>query len=164
MAATQRRSHGCGSKAIVQRLHRRGGGIMVTAKRPSTARRRRQGCSGCPTDAATRRAPRAPQSEGRSSSKRMGKIYWGGARRGWRRLEAGVDETPRSGGRARRGGAGTPEGGGESRRSSPEPSEEHVGDLDRQKGIRVRVRPRGERVRGAAGLGRAGSVKPTRVD
>jgi hypothetical protein len=45
---------------------------MLTAKRPSTARRRRRGCSGRPTDAATRRAPRAPQSKGRSSSKLAG--------------------------------------------------------------------------------------------
>jgi hypothetical protein len=32
-----------------------------------------------------------------------------------------------------------PEGGGESRRSSPEPGEEHVGDANRQRRVRVRV-------------------------
>jgi hypothetical protein len=44
-----------------------------------------------------RRTPQVPESEGRSSSKarrsrssRMGKIYWGGARRRWWRLEAEV--------------------------------------------------------------------------
>jgi hypothetical protein len=95
MAATRRRSHGCGSKATVQRLHRRGGGIVLMAERPSTAWRRHRGCSSHPTDAATRRTLQAPWSLGRSSSEarrsrssRMGKIYWGGARRRWRRLEA----------------------------------------------------------------------------
>jgi hypothetical protein len=43
-----------------------------------------------------------------------------------------VDETPRSGGSARRGEADTPQGGGGSCRSSPEPGEELVGDSDRQ--------------------------------
>jgi hypothetical protein len=42
------------------------------------------------------------------------------------------DETPRSGGSVRRGGADALEGGGGSRRSSPEPAEELVGDSDRQ--------------------------------
>jgi hypothetical protein len=74
-----------------------GGVIVLTAERPSTSQRRRRGCSNRPTDAATRRAPQAPSSEDRSSSKarrsrssRMGKIYWGRARRRWRRLEAEV--------------------------------------------------------------------------
>jgi hypothetical protein len=58
----------------------------------------------------------------------MGKIYWGRARRRWRRLEAGGDETPRSGGRAQRGEEDAPEGGGGSRRSSPESGEWLVGD------------------------------------
>jgi hypothetical protein len=35
---------------------------------------------------------------------------------------------------------------------------------DRQRGIRVRNRPRGERVRGNGRLGRASSVKPTQGD
>jgi hypothetical protein len=35
---------------------------------------------------------------------------------------------------------------------------------DRQRGIRVRVRPRGERVKGNGRLGRTGLVKPTRGD
>jgi hypothetical protein len=35
---------------------------------------------------------------------------------------------------------------------------------DRQRGIRVRVRPRGERVRGNGRLGQTSSVKPTRGD
>jgi hypothetical protein len=97
MAATRWRSHGRGSKATVQELHRRGGGIMLMAERPSTAGQQRRGCSSRPTDATTRRTPQAPESEGRSSSKarrsrssRMGNIYWGGARRRWRRLEAEV--------------------------------------------------------------------------
>jgi hypothetical protein len=68
---------------------------VLTAERPSTARRRRQGCGSRPTDATTRRSSPAPESEGRSSSKarrsrssHLGMIYWGEARRRWRRLEA----------------------------------------------------------------------------
>jgi hypothetical protein len=94
MAVTRRCSHGCGSKATVQRLHRRGGGIVLTVERPSTAWRRRRGCSSHPNDVATRGTPQALRSLGgsssearRSRSSRKGEIHWGGARRRWRRLE-----------------------------------------------------------------------------
>jgi hypothetical protein len=66
----------------------------ASCSRPSIAWRWRRGCSSRPTDATTRRTPQAPE-EGRSSSKarrsrpsRVGKIYWGRARRRWRQLEA----------------------------------------------------------------------------
>jgi hypothetical protein len=110
---------------------------------------------------------RKHQSEGRSSSKarrirssRVGKIYWGRARRRWRRLEAEVtkphdQEEARDAMKQRRHRAAADLAGvgrGARRR------------LSRQRGIRVRVRPRGERVRGNGRLGRAGSVKPTRGD
>jgi hypothetical protein len=44
MVATRRHIHGYGSKATIQRLRRRGGGIVLTAERPSIAWRRRRGC------------------------------------------------------------------------------------------------------------------------
>jgi hypothetical protein len=74
----------------------------------------------------------------------MGKIYWGGARRRWRRLKAEVmkphgqeeerDETKQMRQRATTDLTGA--------RQSRARSSSAI--RDRQRGIRVRVRPRGE--------------------
>jgi hypothetical protein len=144
---------------------------VLTAERPSTAQRRRRGCSSRPTDAAARRAPQAPKSEDKSSSKarrsrssHIGKIYWGGARRRWRRLEAGVmkphgQEEERDEAKQMRLRAAADLAG--ARRSRARSSS---AIRDRQRGIRVRVRPRGEQVRGNGRLGQTSSVKPTQGD
>jgi hypothetical protein len=144
---------------------------VLTAERPSTARRRRRGCSSRPTDATTRRTPQAPESEGRSSSKarrsrssRLGKIYWGEARRRWRRLEAETmkphsQEGARDAAKQRRHRAAADLAGARRSRARSTSATQIA-----RGGIRVRVRPRGERVRGNGRLGRAGSVKPTRGD
>jgi hypothetical protein len=79
-------------------------------------------------------------------------------------IAGGGDETPWSGGRAQQGEVDAPEGGGGSPQSSPEPGEEHIGDANRQRRVRVRVSTERGESEGAAGLGRAGSVKPTWVD
>jgi hypothetical protein len=93
----------------------------------------------------------------------MGKIYWGGAQWRWRRLEAEVtkphgQEEPHDEAEQRSHRAATDLAG--ARRSRARSSSA----TRSPEGIRVRVRPRGERVRGNGRLGRAGSVKPTRGD
>jgi hypothetical protein len=132
---------------------------VLTVEWPSTPGRRRRGCSSRPTDAMTRRTPQAPKSKGRSSSKarrrrssRMGKICWGGARRRWRRLEAEVTK---------------PHGQEEARDEAEQMRHRAAADLTGARrsrvrsssatrspeGIRVKVRSRGERVRGNGRLG-----------
>jgi hypothetical protein len=70
------------------------------------------------------------------------------------------DKSPRSGGSARRGGAHAPYGGGGARQNRARNSS---AIRNRQRGLGLGTDQEGERVRGGR-LGRAGSVKPIRVD
>jgi hypothetical protein len=74
-------------------------------------------------------------------------------------IGGGGDETPRSGGGAQRAEVEAPEGGGRSHRSSSELGEGRVGDASRQRRIGLGFRPSEGESEGAAGPGRACSVR-----
>jgi hypothetical protein len=168
MAATRWCSHDCGREAAIQRLRRQGGGIVLTAEHSTGGD---VGVAGCrPTDAATK-SHRKHQGARAEVPARLAGADQAARARSTERSSAAmatlggeVDESPRSGGNTRRGRADAPYGGGGARRSSPESGEERVGDSESlEGGLGLGHDRAGERVRGGQ-LGRAGPVKPTRVD
>jgi hypothetical protein len=105
---------------------------------------RRQGCRHAVQPTRRRRYHRKHQEVGAEAPARLA-----GANRASRARSTGrssevmatnggkADESPRSDGSTRRGGAIAPHGGGRARRSSPESGEEVVGDSESPEGIRV---------------------------
>jgi hypothetical protein len=135
MAAMRRRSHGCGREATIQRLRRQGGGIVLTAERPSTAPGGDIGVADChPTDDAMKghhkhREARAEAPAGPAGADQAARARSTGRSSAAMALIGGeVDESPRSGGSTWQGGAVAPQGGDGARRSSPESGEGVVGD------------------------------------
>jgi hypothetical protein len=115
MAATRRHSHSCGREATIQRLWWQGGGIVLTAERPSTAPGGDVEVAGCrPTDEATKshrkhREARAEALAGPAGADQAARA------RSTRRSSAAmatiggeVDESPPSEGSTRWGGADVP--------------------------------------------------------
>jgi hypothetical protein len=115
MAATRRRSHGCGREATIQRLRRQGGGIVLTAEQPSTAPGGDVGVAGCrPTDEATKNHRKHREARAEAPARPAEADQAMRARSTGRSSEAmatiggEVDESPRSGGSTRRGRAVVP--------------------------------------------------------
>jgi hypothetical protein len=167
MAATRRRSRGCGAQATLQQLHRRGGGVLMAEH--STAQRRHRGCGGRPTDAEPRRSPPAQASTRRSSSRLTGADRATRARSTMAELGGNVD----NGRRCRRNLAvrwrsamSRSRGARERRRISPELVGAGRGTRRRRESLEViglGFRPWARESEGwAAEPDRAGSVKPLR--
>jgi hypothetical protein len=115
MAATCRRSHGCGREATIQWLQRQGGGIVLTAERTSIAPGGDIGVAGCrPTDEATKGHRKHREARAEAPARPAGADQASRARSTGRSSAAmvsiggEVDESPRSGGSTWRGGAVAP--------------------------------------------------------
>jgi hypothetical protein len=91
MAVTRRRSHGCGKEATILRLRRQGGGIVLTAERPSTALEATSGLQAAVQPTRRRRATASTEKLGRKLQrgqpeqiKPQGRDPLSGARWRWR--------------------------------------------------------------------------------